>query len=471
MPMSSALAVADAPGPAFDADLIAKYDGFGPRYTSYPTADRFTEAIGGDAIGRALAARCDAKSGRDLSLYVHLPFCSTICYYCACNKVITKDRGRSAKYIHFLAREVDMVAALSGRDSPVRQLHWGGGTPTFLSVEEMGELMGILRRRFGFAPDAECSIEVDPRSVTADDIAALAWLGFNRMSVGVQDFDPDVQRAVNSIQSEEETARVLDAARKTGFRSVNLDLIYGLPRQTVASFAATLDKVVAAAPDRIALYSYAHVPHLFKPQRRIEESDLPSAREKLGILELAIARLGSAGYVYIGMDHFARPSDELALAQKNGTLHRNFQGYSTSAGCDLLALGISSISRVGDTYWQNVRTLDLYYASLDAGALPGFRGWQLSADDVVRHDVIQALLCRSLLSFAAIEAAHGIVFADYFDVELQALRPLADDGLVAIESDGIVVTPRGRLLVRAVAMVFDRYLREQREGLRYSRVI
>ena len=286
-----------------------------------------------------------------------------------------------------------MVAALCGGDSPVRQLHWGGGTPTFLSVREMGELMGILRRRFGFAPDAECSIEVDPRSVTADDIAALAWLGFNRMSVGVQDFDPDVQRAVNRIQSEEETVRVLDAARKSGFRSVNLDLIYGLPRQTVAGFAATLDKVIVAAPDRIALYSYAHVPHLFKPQRRIEESELPSARAKLDILELAVGRLGSAGYVYIGMDHFAKPGDELALAQENGTLHRNFQGYSTGAGCDLLAFGISSISRVGDTYWQNVRTLDLYYGRLDADVpvLAVFRGHR----DGTWHRLRRPFRCRA----------------------------------------------------------------------------
>jgi oxygen-independent coproporphyrinogen III oxidase len=468
LPSSAAALV---PEPAFDADLVAKYDGFGPRYTSYPTADRFTEAIAGEAIGQALAARRDAAGGRDLSLYVHVPFCNTICYYCACNKVITKDHGRSAKYIHYVAREADRIAGLSDRASPVRQLHWGGGTPTFLSDDEAGELMRILRERFAFAPDAECSIEIDPRSATPDRVAALAALGFNRMSLGVQDFDPAVQRAVNRIQSEEETLRILDAARATGFRSVNLDLIYGLPRQTLASFAATLDKVIAAAPDRIALYNYAHVPHLFKPQRRINESELPAPREKLEILGAAIDCLGRAGYVYIGMDHFAKPDDELAQAQRDGTLHRNFQGYSTRAGCDLFALGISSISHVGDTYWQNVRTLEPYYERLDAGALPGFRGWRLSADDAVRNDVIQALLCRSALSFAEIEAAHGIAFADYFGTELLALRPLADDGLVALASDGIVVTSRGRLLARVVAMVFDRYLREQREGLRYSRVI
>jgi oxygen-independent coproporphyrinogen III oxidase len=459
------------PEPAFDAPLVAKYDTFGPRYTSYPTADRFTNAVAGDAIAQALATQRDAAGERDLSLYVHVPFCSTICYYCACNKVVTKDHGRSAKYIHYIAREADRIAALSARGSPVRQLHWGGGTPTFLSNDEAGELMRILRKRFEFAPDAECSIEVDPRSANTDTVAALAALGFNRMSLGVQDFDPAVQRSVNRIQSEEETLRILDAARATGFRSVNLDLIYGLPLQTPASFAATLDKVIAAAPDRIALYNYAHVPHLFKPQRRISESDLPSPSEKLVILGSAIDCLRRAGYVYIGMDHFAKPDDELARAQRDGTLHRNFQGYSTRAGCDLIALGISAISHVGDTYWQNVRTLDPYYERLDAGELPGFRGWRLSSDDAVRSDVIQALLCRSALSFAEIEATHGIVFADYFETELEALRPLADDGLVAPASDGIVVTSRGRLLARAVAMVFDRYLREQREGRRYSRVI
>jgi oxygen-independent coproporphyrinogen III oxidase len=464
-----------APGSAltFDSGLIRKYDAAGPRYTSYPTADRFTEAFTAEHLANALLARPPRAGGavQPLSLYVHLPFCNTICYYCACNKIVTKDHGRSAKYIHYLGKEVGLLSGLIDSDVPVSQLHWGGGTPTFLSSAEMTLLMRALRDRFAFAADAECSIEIDPRKVTGDTIAALAGLGFNRISVGVQDFDPDVQRAVNRIQSEAETRTVLEEARRNGFRSVNVDLIYGLPRQTLAGFAATLDKVVAAAPDRIALYSYAHVPHLFKPQRRISETELPSPAEKLAILEAAISVLTAAGYVYIGMDHFAKAHDELAQARADGKLQRNFQGYSTHADCDLLAVGISAIGKVGAAYSQNVRTLDEYYDRLDAGTLPAFRGWQLSSDDLLRRDVIQALMCHCVVVFAAIESRHGIVFGDYFAPELEALEPLAADGLVTIAPDAVTVTPRGRLLVRTVAMVFDRYLREQRERGRYSRVI
>ena len=457
---------------AFDQALIRKYDGFGPRYTSYPTADRFTEAFTpGHLVDALLERQADAGTSVPLSLYVHLPFCNTICYYCACNKVITKDHGRSAKYIRYLGREIEILSALVDAATPVKQLHWGGGTPTFLSAEEMTLLTRMLRDNFAFEPDAECSIELDPRKVTAETVALLSDLGFNRMSVGVQDFDPDVQRAVNRVQSEVETRTVLDAARAHGFRSLNVDLIYGLPRQTVLGFGVTLDKVIAASPDRIALYSYAHVPHLFKPQRRISEAELPSPEDKLSILELAIEKLTAAGYVYIGMDHFAKPDDELAVAQRGHKLHRNFQGYSTHADCDLLSLGISAIAKIGPTYSQNVRTLDDYYERLDAEALPCFRGWHLSADDLLRRDVIQALMCQCAVSFAAIEAAHDIVFTDYFAIELGALKPLADDGLVTIAPDAIAVTPRGRLLVRTAAMVFDRYLREQRERARYSRVI
>jgi oxygen-independent coproporphyrinogen-3 oxidase len=453
---------------SFDPDLIRKYDGFGPRYTSYPSADRFTEAFGPDQLMDALRERSPLQP---LSLYVHVPFCNTICYYCACNKVVTKDHGRSAKYIRYLAQEVAVLSALVDRRAPVKQLHLGGGTPTFLSSEEMAELIRVLEDHFTFDVGCQRSIEIDPRTVNPERVADLAAFGFNRMSLGVQDFDADVQRAVNRLQSESDTLAVMHAARANGFQSLNVDLIYGLPRQTVPGFAVTLDKIVAAAPDRIALYSYAHVPHLFKPQRRITESDLPSPSDKLAILQLAIDKLVGSGYVYIGMDHFAKPDDELALAQREGRLHRNFQGYSTDADCDLLAFGVSAIGKVGATYSQNVRTLDDYYARLDAGALPCFRGRRLTADDLARREVIQSLMCHFAVEFAAIEAAHGIAFEQSFAPELAALRPLADDGLVAIGPDRIAVTPRGRLLVRSVAMTFDRFLREDRERARYSRVI
>jgi oxygen-independent coproporphyrinogen-3 oxidase len=456
---------------SFDPGLIRKYDGFGPRYTSYPTADRFTDAFTADKLVDALAARTVGGATHPLSLYVHLPFCNTICYYCACNKVVTKDHGRSAKYIRYLAREVAIVSGLVDSASLVTQLHWGGGTPTFLSPDELRLLWRVLRDHFALAPDAECSIEIDPRSVTAETVALLSELGFNRMSIGVQDFDPEVQKAVNRIQTEAQTRIVVDASRAHGFRSLNIDLIYGLPRQTLAGFGATLDKVLDAGPDRIALYSYAHVPHLFKPQRRISEGELPSAEVKLAILDLAIERLTDAGYTYIGMDHFARPDDELAVAQREGKLQRNFQGYSTHADCDLLAFGISSIGKVGTTYSQNVRTLDDYYSRLDNDALPCFRGWQLSADDVLRRDVIHALMCQFTVWFERIERAHAIEFRDYFASELTSLEPLADDGLVEIAFGAIDVTPRGRLLVRAVAMAFDRYLQDQRKDARYSRII
>ena len=458
-------------GLSFDSDLIRKYDRTGPRYTSYPTADRFTEAFTAEHLVNALLNRDAEGAPQPLSLYVHVPFCNTICYYCACNKVVTKDHGRSAKYIRYLGKEVAILSALVNSQAPVKQLHWGGGTPTFLSADEMTLLMRVLRDNFTFDHDAELSIEIDPRTVTGAKIALLAELGFNRMSLGVQDFDPDVQKAVNRIQSEAETRAVLDAARAIGFRSLNVDLIYGLPRQSLSGFDVTLDKVLRGTPDRIALYSYAHVPQLFKPQRRISESELPSPDTKLAILERAIEKLTGAGYVHIGMDHFARPDDELAIAQREGKLQRNFQGYSTHPDCDLLAFGISAIGKVGTTYSQNVRTLNDYYDRLDADALPCFRGWQLSADDLLRREVIQALMCQFSVSFKQVEDANAIAFHEYFATELGALKPLAEDGLIEIASDAITVTPRGRLLVRSVAMVFDRYLLEQREHARYSRVI
>ena len=468
----TSIASTQAPGSLqFDPGLIRKYDGLGPRYTSYPTADRFTEAFTTEHYGNALHARNHSRAVQSLSLYVHLPFCNTICYYCACNKVITKDHGRSAKYVRYVGREIRMVGGMIEGAPPVQQLHWGGGTPTFLAPEEMTTLMATLRDTFVFDAGAEVSIEVDPRKVDAETIAFLGTLGFNRISVGIQDFDPAVQLAVNRVQSEAETRTVIDAARANGFTSVNADLIYGLPRQTTVGFSATLDKVIDAAPDRIALYSYAHVPHLFKPQRRISEAELPSSEAKLAILALAIEKLGAAGYVYIGMDHFAKPGDELALAQRERKLHRNFQGYSTKPNCDLLAFGISAIGKVGTAYVQNVKTLDEYYDRLDAHALPVMRGVELDADDVLRGDVIQKLMCDFDLDLGVVDAKHGIRFGEYFTSELDALVRLAGDGLVEVTADMIKVTPRGRLLVRNIAMVFDRHLREARERARYSRVI
>ena len=455
----------------FDPALIRKYDGFGPRYTSYPTADRFRGDFTAADYTHALQVRNDAQPLQPLSLYVHLPFCDTICYYCACNKVISKDHGRSAKYIGYLGREIGIVGGLVEGSPPVVQLHWGGGTPTFLARDEMSALMRVLRENFAIATDAEISIEMDPRKVNEATVAFLGALGFNRISVGIQDFDPAVQKAVNRIQSEEETRAVIDAARAHGIMSVNTDLIYGLPLQTVQGFSATLDKVIAAAPDRIALYSYAHVPHLFKPQRRIAVDELPSPETKLAILALAVEKLGAAGYDYIGMDHFAKPHDELAIARRERKLHRNFQGYSTKPDCDLLAFGISAIGKVGPTYVQNAKTLDAYYERLDARELPIVRGIRLGADDLVRRHIIQKLMCDFAVDFAEAEALYGIPFADYFARELTDLVPLAEDGLVAVTDTGLAVTARGRMLVRTIAMPFDRHLREARERTQYSKVI
>ena len=454
-----------------DPVLIRKYDVSGPRYTSYPTADRFVDAFGEAQLAQWLERRNIGGINQPLSLYVHLPFCNTVCYYCACNKVVTRDHGKAAKYIDYLEAELRLLAPLLGARHSLCQLHWGGGTPTFLGREQMRRLMGLLDARFGRAAGFECSIEVDPRSAPPGTMALLGELGFNRVSVGVQDFDPAVQRAVHRVQSEEITRAVIEEARASGFRSVNLDLIYGLPKQTLDSFNRTLDRVLALAPERIALYSYAHLPRLFAPQRRIAEADLPSPEQKLQILTLAIGRLTREGYLYIGMDHFARPDDDLAIAQAQGRLQRNFQGYSTHPAADMIGLGVSAIGRIGPTYYQNRKALGEYYAELDAGRLPVARGIELTQDDLVRRAVIQALTCHFALSIESIELAHLIDFKKYFAAELQDLRRLADDGLVELGPDWIVVTSRGRLMVRAVCMVFDRYLRQARERASYSRVI
>jgi oxygen-independent coproporphyrinogen-3 oxidase len=453
-----------------DPVLIRSYDVSGPRYTSYPTADRFVEAFAEPQLRQWLAKRNIGGISQPLAVYVHLPFCDTVCYYCGCNKVVTKDHSRSAKYINYLEKELALLEPLLGTEREICELHWGGGTPTFLSHDEMAQLIASLDRRFKRSARTECSIEVDPRKVAPGTMKFLAGLGFNRVSIGVQDFDPAVQRAVNRIQSEEVTRRVTEEARAAGFRSVNFDLIYGLPKQTLDSFNRTLDRVLELGPDRVALYSYAHLPKLFMPQRRIAQADLPTPEAKLQIMTLAIGRLTRAGYLYIGMDHFARASDDLAQAQALGQLKRSFQGYSTHLA-DILGLGVSAIGQLGPTYYQNAKNLDGYYAALDAGRLPVVRGIELTSDDLVRRAVIQALTCHFRLSIESIELAYLVDFRKYFAAELADLRRLAGDGLVELESDWITVTPRGRLLVRAICMVFDRYLREREAHAAYSKVI
>lgn len=454
----------------FDAELIRRYDMAGPRYTSYPTAVQFHEGFAADDY-RAQALASNA-SGRPLSLYVHIPFCDTVCYYCACNKIVTKDRSRARPYLDRLLREMEMQASLFDSDRTVDQLHLGGGTPTFIAHDEMAELMtGIATHFGGLQEDAgEYGIEIDPREVGNDTLSLLRRLGFNRLSLGVQDFDPRVQQAVNRIQPAGQTLAVLQEARRVGFRSINVDLIYGLPLQTRASFAATVERIIEAAPDRISVFNYAHLPERFKPQRRINEQDLPEPAERLAILQQTIAQLIEAGYLYIGMDHFARPDDELAVAQREGTLYRNFQGYSTHADCDVIGLGVTSIGMVQDCYAQNRHDLDSYYGRIDAGELAVFRGVQLDADDRLRRDVITALICHFRLDFATMEARHSVVFADYFAGELKALQPMQADGLLNVDADGITVTPRGRLLIRNICMVFDRYIREA-AVVRHSKVI
>ena len=454
-----------------DPDLLRRFDRPGPRYTSYPTADRFVEAFGPEQYRLFLDGRRVGGILRPLSLSVHLPFCDTICYYCGCNKIITKDHGRSSKYLRYLKKEMDLVCEFLAPRERVTQLHWGGGTPTFLNQGELAELMQTIRDHYTLAEDGEYSIEIDPRSAGPDTITLLGKLGFNRISMGVQDFDPQVQRAVNRIQSFEQTKAVADTARSSGFLSVNMDLIYGLPRQNIEQFRQTLDKVIAINPDRIALYNYAHLPTVFKPQRRINEADLPKPEERIGLLTMAIHFLTDLGYVYIGMDHFAKPDDELALAQRRGHLHRHFQGYCTRAECDLIGLGISAIGSVGPSYIQNVRTLDEYYDSLDRGVLPVMRGLAASPDDLVRRTVIQALMCNFALSQRAVEIAHLIEFRRYFESELNYLAEYQELGLVDIEDDWITVTPPGRLLVRPICMVFDKYLRTAEQRARYSKVI
>jgi len=464
-----------ADGPLISADLLRRLDQPGPRYTSYPTADRFNEAFGPADYQRALRSRAQGAARNAgvaaLSLYVHIPFCESVCYYCACNKIITRHHERAAPYLQALEAEIGLHVAELGARQPVSQLHLGGGSPTFLSDSELTRLMETLRRAFAVDKSAEISIEVDPRTADTQRLRHLADLGFNRLSFGVQDFDPAVQAAVHRVQSTDSVRRLLDAARMLHFRSTNVDLIYGLPRQTPASFARTIEQVRELRPDRIALYAYAHLPQRFKPQRRIDAQLLPAPTDKIGMLAQAIEGLGEEGYVYIGMDHFALPDDPLAVAKRQGRLHRNFQGYSTQPDCDLLGLGVSAIGRVGATYSQNAKTLAEYHDALAQHTFPVARGLALTRDDLLRRAVIMALMCQGRVEFESIALAHLVDFRRTFATELAALRPMEAQGLVRFESDAIEVTPLGWYFVRNVAMVFDRYLQADRARDHYSRVI
>jgi oxygen-independent coproporphyrinogen-3 oxidase len=459
----------------FNADLLRSYDQPAPRYTSYPTAPQFHPGFGEADLRNAAAASNGDPIPRRLSLYVHVPFCASPCFYCGCNRVITRDKTRSEGYLARLYREIALTSQLFDRDREVIQLHFGGGTPNFLTPHQLREVVEALRCQFHFsgAGDRDISIELDPRFVNPADIAELAAIGFNRASFGVQDFDPVVQAAVNRIQSVEETRAVVDACRATGFKSVNVDLIYGLPKQTPEGFARTLETVVGMRPDRVAVYSYAHLPKMFKAQRQIEAADLPDPETKLRLLQLAIEALSAAGYDYIGMDHFALPDDDLSQARAHGSLHRNFMGYTTHADSDLIGLGVSAISHIGDSFSQNARDLPTWQAALDAGRLPVFRGMRLTEDDQLRADLIQQLMCQGEIPVTALERRYAITFETYFADALDRLQPLADDRLVQIAPDRISVTPRGRLLLRNIATCFDRYYEPPAavEAPRFSKAI
>ncbi len=469
--MNAAMKAAASPGAGeieIDAALIERFGGRAPRYTSYPSADRFHAGFGPADYRQAIVERA-GRRGSPLGLYFHIPFCRRICYYCACNKIGSRHQESSAQYLDALDTELRLVGGLLGSRQDISHLHFGGGTPTFMLDEELERLFGLIDRHFDRAADGEYSIEVDPRTVDRERLRMLRNIGFNRVSLGVQDFDEEVQRAVNRIQPYEETLALMQAVREHGFRSMNVDLIYGLPKQRIEGFERTIERVVAAAPDRVALYQYAHLPQLFKPQRRIHEEDLPDADTRAELFARAVARFRAAGYVYLGLDHFARHDDELAIAQREGRLHRNFQGYAAHAAGDLLAFGVSAIASVGDVYAQNDKGLPAYYARLAEGELPTARGIRLDADDRIRRDAIQSLMCDFRLDVRALERRHGLA-EGYLDDALQRLVPMDRAGAIRLGPDGIQVLPRGRLLVRAVAMQFDRYLQQAPAAGTYSKL-
>ena len=455
----------------FDEQLIKRYDKAGPRYTSYPTAVQFNEQYTAETYKHF--AEKSNQSEKDLSLYFHIPFCDTVCFYCGCNKVVTKDRSKAAPYLERVFKEIEMQGKLFDSSRKVNQLHWGGGTPTFISHDEMRQLMAVTRQHFNLHDDdsGEYSIEIDPREVSRDSIKLLRELGFNRMSLGVQDFNPAVQKAVNRIQSKEETMAALTAAREENFKSISVDLIYGLPLQTVESFDQTLDELIEISPDRVSVFNYAHLPERFKPQRRINEDELPPASAKLEIFKHCMEKLTNAGYVYIGMDHFAKPDDELSVAQKEGKLYRNFQGYATHADCDLVGIGITSIGTIANSFAQNVRTMDEYYAKIDAGDLAVFRGVEIDNDDIIRRETIMQLICHFKLNFSNIEKRFDINFTEYFANELERFKVMLEDGLITMDDESIAVTSKGRLLIRNICMVFDRYIKADEKTTRFSKLI
>ena len=453
-----------------DDALLKKFDVPAPRYTSYPTADRFHAGYTASDYEAALAGRGSAPKKTGLSLYCHIPFCNDVCFYCGCNKIVTRDHERSAQYMRVMLEEADLVGEKLTGSRTLEQLHWGGGTPTFLTDDEILFLMGEIQKRFPFEADGEFSIEVDPRSCPVSKVKTLKQAGFNRMSLGVQDFNPEVQKAVNRIQPLEMTREVLESARAEGFESINMDLIYGLPKQTRESFKRTIEQVIELSPDRIALYHYAHLPNIFKPQRRIIPADLPNAEERVNIMFDSIRTLTANGYRYIGMDHFAKEDDELSIAQVNGTIQRNFQGYSTRAECDMVALGASSISFVDGNYACNPREIEPYYEAIRAGRLATCRGFKLNDDDKLRRAVIMTIMCRFELDKREIEAEFGIKFDETFAHELKKLQAYAKHELVEVTPEKITVSAKGKIFVRAVAMQFDRYLRESDRAGGYSKI-
>ena len=454
-----------------DIDLIKKYDKPGPRYTSYPTAPHFNESFTHQNYLDEIIKTNIGRDLPDLSLYFHLPFCDTLCYFCACNMIVTRNRDRIKKYIDYLKREIDLITAHISHDRKATQLHWGGGTPTHLNPDEIADLSSYIQDRFDFNADAEAGCEIDPRELTKAHLAALRDGGFNRISMGVQDFNPDVQKAVNRIQPEVLTRQVVDWVRELGFHSINLDLMYGLPFQSVKTFEKTVDTIIDIDPDRIALFNFAYVPWMKKHQKAIRPEDLPVAEEKLNILKMSTEKLTRAGYVFIGMDHFAKPDDELALALEGKKLYRNFQGYSTHAGADLYAMGITSISQFGRIYAQNIKKEKKYHAVLDQGILPTTKGYYLNDDDLLRSPVIVKLMCDFELDFTSIENEFGIDFETYFSRGLDNLDEMIADNLLSIENKILKITKMGRFLIRNIAMNFDGYIERKEDHARYSRTV
>ncbi len=464
--------VMSSPKLEWNQAMIQRYDLAGPRYTSYPTAPQFVEDYPVAEVDAAIAR--SNLAGRPLSLYLHIPFCDTICYYCGCNKIVTANKKRARPYLDVLKREIALRAGQFDRSRPVHQLHWGGGTPTYISDAEKRELMGETRKYFNLLDDdsGEYSIEIHPGGLTPDTLGVLREIGFNRLSMGVQDFDPKVQKAVNRFNSVEEVEALSRRAKQEGFLSLSMDLIYGLPHQTVSSVAETLQRVIELSPERLSLFNYAHLPHLFKSQNQIDTSALPEPQEKLRILEYSIATLQAAGYVYVGMDHFAKPDDSLVVAQQQGLLQRNFQGYATHGNCDLLAFGVSSISSIDNIFVQNYKDIPSYTAALEKGVAPSFKGLTLTTDDRLRQAVINQLICHFALDYEPFNRTYQIDFENYFADALAELMPMVEDGLVAMDANGLSVSPDGRLLIRRICMAFDAYLKTPaRQAVKYSRIL